>query len=47
VELTLPYDAFSLVDENLKNVVEPGEFNIMAGGSSRDSDLLKQPVKIV
>ena len=33
--------AFSLVNRQEQRVVEPGEFVLMAGTSSRDQDLLK------
>ena len=32
VEFTLPYEALSLFDKDLKEVVEPGEFEVMVGG---------------
>ena len=31
----------ALVNQNLETVVEPGEFEVMVGGSSRDQGLLK------
>ncbi|MEI6862195.1 MAG: glycoside hydrolase family 3 N-terminal domain-containing protein [Verrucomicrobiota bacterium] len=36
-----PQDALAFYDVNMKFVVEPGEFEIMIGSSSRDSDLQK------
>ncbi|MBN2509485.1 MAG: glycoside hydrolase family 3 C-terminal domain-containing protein [Spirochaetales bacterium] len=42
VGFSVPYDALSLVDEHLVRRVEPGEFELMAGSSSRDVDLLKE-----
>ncbi len=41
VRVTLPYEAFALVDADSRSVVEPGEFEILVGPSSRDSDLQK------
>ncbi|PCK00767.1 MAG: glycosyl hydrolase [Alteromonadaceae bacterium] len=38
---TLPFDCLSLVNEALERVVEPGEFELMVGASSKDEDLLK------
>jgi len=37
----VPYDRLAIVDRDAKRVVEPGEFEVMVGGSSRDEDLLK------
>lgn len=36
VEFTLGYDSFRMLDQNYEWVVEPGEFRIMVGASSRD-----------
>jgi len=41
VNFTLPWEAFSIVDADGRSVVETGEFEILAGPSSRDADLLK------
>lgn len=41
VQVALPYDAFQIVDAGGRRVVEPGEFEILVGPSSRDRDLLK------
>ena len=41
VNFTLPGEAFSIVDADGRSVVETGEFEILAGPSSRDADLLK------
>ncbi len=41
VEVILPWEAFQIVDAEDRNVVEPGEFEILTGPSSRDGDLLK------
>jgi beta-glucosidase len=47
VRLEVPYDALSLVTPDLKRVVEPGEFEAMVGGSSRDKDLVKTKFAVV
>ncbi len=39
VELTLGSDAFAFHDIRMQYVVEPGEFSVMVGTSSRDEDL--------
>lgn len=41
VRFVLPYEALALCDEHAQWVVEPGEFNILVGSSSRDQDLLR------
>ena len=41
VELELPASACSLVDAEGRRVVEPGEFELLVGPSSRDRDLLR------
>jgi beta-glucosidase len=40
VTLTVPFDELALVDRDLVRRVEPGEFQVMVGPSSRDEDLL-------
>jgi beta-glucosidase len=37
----LPWEAFQIVDAEGRSVVEPGEFEILVGPSSRERDLLK------
>ena len=37
----IPYNELALVNQDLESVVEPGEFEVMVGSSSRDQDLLK------
>lgn len=44
VEVALPWDAFTIVNAQGENVVEPGEFEILVGPSSRDRDLLRLKV---
>lgn len=43
---TLPWEAFSIVDADGRRVVEPGDFEILAGPSSRDADLLKANLRV-
>ncbi len=46
VEVTLPWESFQIVDAEGRSVVEPGEFEIRAGPSSRDRDLLKATLEV-
>jgi beta-glucosidase len=46
VEVELPWRAFEIVNAQGANVVEPGEFEILVGPSSRDQDLLKTKLTI-
>lgn len=41
VSISLQKDDFALINVNCETVVEPGEFVVMAGKSSKDEDLLK------
>ena len=45
VEVSLPWAAFQIVDAQGRSVVEPGEFEILVGPSSRDRDLLKATLR--
>jgi beta-glucosidase len=45
VRVELPWEAFQIVDAEGRSVVEPGEFEILAGPSSRDRDLLKATLR--
>ena len=45
VQIDLPWESFRIVNALGENVVEPGEFEILVGPSSRDRDLLR--VKLV
>ncbi len=45
VAVTLPYEAFQIVDAEGRRVVERGEFEILVGPSSRDRDLLKATLR--
>ena len=44
--MELPWDAFRIVNAAAEYVVEPGEFEILVGPSSRDGDLLKTTLTI-
>ncbi len=41
IEFTITPDKLAFYDINLKPIVEPGTFEVMVGGSSRDEDLQK------
>lgn len=45
VEFKLPFISFSFINRNCKSCVEPGEFEIMVGSSSKDEDLFKTIVE--
>jgi beta-glucosidase len=45
VRVELPWEAFEIVDAEGRSVVEPGEFEILVGPSSRDRDLLKATLR--
>ena len=47
VEIELPAAACSLVDADGRRVVEPGEFELLVGPSSRDDALLRTSFDIV
>ena len=47
VTFTLPTQKLAFYDKNMKWVVEPGEFKIMIGSSSRDEDLLETAVTVL
>jgi len=40
-QVDLPWEAFQIVNAQGEYVVEPGEFDVLVGPSSRDDDLLK------
>ena len=46
-ELSVPYLSLSLVNQELETVVEPGEFEVMVGSSSRDQDLLRATFGVI
>jgi beta-glucosidase len=45
VSVSLPWEAFQIVDAEGRRVVEPGDFEVLVGRSSRDRDLLKATVR--
>jgi beta-glucosidase len=45
VSVALPWEALQIVDAEGRSVVEPGEFEILVGPSSRDRDLLKTTLR--
>jgi len=45
VRFELPWEAFQIVDAEGRSVVEPGEFEVLVGPSSRDEDLLKATLR--
>ena len=45
VQISLPWEAFQLVDAEGRSVVEPGDFEILVGASSRDRELLKATLR--
>lgn len=47
VEISLPVSEFFIIDENEKQVVEPGEFEILVGPDSRTESLLKTTLTVV
>jgi len=47
VRLEVPCARLALINEKLEEVVEPGEFEVMVGPSSRDERLLKTTLTIV
>jgi beta-glucosidase len=46
VRFELPWEAFQIVDAEARSVVEPGEFEIRVGPSSREHDLLKMALQV-
>ncbi|MFW5689121.1 MAG: glycoside hydrolase family 3 N-terminal domain-containing protein [Spirochaetota bacterium] len=46
VTLRVPFDELALVDQDLVRRVEPGEFEVMVGSSSRDRDLLRDSFRV-
>lgn len=47
VSIKIPVSSLAIVDYNCKTYVEPGEFEVMVGSSSSDSDLIKAVFKVV
>ncbi len=46
VRFEIPYDRLAIVDADGNRVVEPGDFELLIGRSSRDADLRKLPFKV-
>jgi beta-glucosidase len=46
VPVSLPWESFQIVDADGRSVVEPGDFQIRVGPSSRDRDLLKTTLQV-
>lgn len=46
-EIKIPVSDLALVNMECRLVVEPGEFEVMVGSSSRDCDLIKDTFKVV
>jgi len=46
IRFELPWEAFQIVDAEGRSVVEPGEFEVLIGPSSRDRDLLKVTLRV-
>lgn len=46
VEIEVPVAACTIVDAQARRVVEPGEFELLVGPSSRDADLLRVPFTV-
>ncbi|HYF84764.1 MAG TPA: glycoside hydrolase family 3 N-terminal domain-containing protein [Clostridia bacterium] len=46
-EITIPISLLSLVNSDNKIVIEPGEFKLMIGSSSRDEDLLSAIIEVI
>jgi len=47
VQVELPWQSFQIVNAQGLNVVEPGEFEVLVGPSSRDRDLLGAKLMVV
>lgn len=47
VQVELPWESFQIVNAEGRSLVEPGEFEILVGPSSRDRDLLKATLRVV
>ncbi len=46
VRVALPWEAFSLVDAEERRVVEPGDFDILVGPSSREAELVGTRLRV-
>lgn len=47
VSFSVPYEDLAIVNRQNERVVEPGDFEVMVGGSSRDSDVLRAAFAVV
>lgn len=47
VKFVVPYEELAIVNREGKRVVEPGRFEVMVGGSSRECDLLTGDFRVV
>lgn len=45
-QIDLPWEEFQIVDAEGRSAVEPGAFEILAGPSSRERDLLKATLRV-
>ena len=46
LRFTIPYDQLALIDADCRRVVEPGDFELLVGGSSRDENLLRAKFQV-
>jgi len=46
IKITIPFDALSIINAEGQRVVEPGDFDLLVGSSSRDSDLARLPFTV-
>ncbi len=46
VTMKMRYEDLTLINSRLEEVMEPGDFEVMIGASSRDEDLLKALVTV-
>ncbi len=47
VKIEIPVNSLTVVNRNLEEVVEPGDFELMVGSSSKDEDLLKTKFTVI
>ncbi|MDB1125873.1 glycoside hydrolase family 3 C-terminal domain-containing protein [Vibrio algarum] len=47
VHMTIAFDDLALVNSSLERIVEPGDFELMVGSSSKDSDLTTATFEVV
>lgn len=47
VDVAVPVSACTIVDAHERRVVEPGDFELLVGRSSRDADLLRTPFTVL